>query len=231
MLLSKLVYLSVKNVLYYSDSSFTYDAFLEGNFDSDPDYATNINNVFLPLNEALARLNDLNRIPYKIQEIEFDSDEEEYNVDLTTEILDDDENTVNVKEVVDVGVFVDGIALRIPFIPFGLNKIHIEASCTPIYVEYKEDIPMFSIDDLVERETDDDGNVVDDNIDLRVKYGITEAMSNYIIEYIQGKLLEPIAPELANMHLTRAETYFSNFPTVDATFRQKSVARKFKIGA
>ena len=56
MLLSKLVYLSVKNVLYLADSSFTYEAFLEGDFNNDSDYATNINNVFSPLNQALAQI-------------------------------------------------------------------------------------------------------------------------------------------------------------------------------
>ena len=67
--LSKLVYLSIKNAIYYDDASFSFDNFKKDLFNGDPDYATNINNVFLPLNEAIARLSDLERIPYKTIEI------------------------------------------------------------------------------------------------------------------------------------------------------------------
>ena len=66
MKLSKLVYLSIKNAIYYDDASFSFDNFKKDLFNGSPDYAMNINNVYLPLNEAISRLSDLERIPYKV---------------------------------------------------------------------------------------------------------------------------------------------------------------------
>lgn len=47
MLLSKLVYLAIKNITYFDDMAFTYEAFLQGKYNHDSDYATNINSQVL----------------------------------------------------------------------------------------------------------------------------------------------------------------------------------------
>jgi len=41
--------------------------------------------------------------------------------------------------------------------------------------------------------------------------------------------MEPIAPELANLHLTRAEQYFNDLDTRQTSFHQKQVTRKYRI--
>ena len=89
----------------------------------------------------------------------------------------------------------------------------------PLYVQYVEDIKNFKLTDIYEENTD---------IDLS-SIGITETMCDYIIEYAQGKLQETIAPELANMHITRAEQYFDDLDEQQTPFVQKVVSRKFRI--
>lgn len=225
MYLSKLVYLAVKNVLYYNDPNFTYTSFKEGSFDSDPDYALNINNAFSPINEAIARLSDLERIPYIVEE-----------VSVSNGIIDLAALTSGrkVKEALGVGQFnAEGIK-PLRYKPFGVNKIIVLdpiSADKKVFLEYKEDIPSFSFYETlghtigVENDFDEE-----DDVDLYATYGITESMSNYIIEYVQGKLFEPIAPELANMHITRAETYFSNIKPVFRTIQQAQVRVKYACG-
>ena len=224
MLLSKLVFLSVKNVIYLNDPSFNYDGFCAGDFDNDIDYATNINNVFSPLNEAIARLQDLERIPYLVDEVQPSADR---IIDLST-------LTRKPRRIVGVAV-VDryGNYVKLAFSPFGKNKIRINSAYSTIFnkifVEYAENIPVFSKNDIVETKIVDD-EVVDNNIDLFEQYGIDDAMSNYVMEYVQGKLLEPLAPDLANMHVTRAEAYFNNLSIAKKNFPQQVTQSKYRMG-
>ena len=213
MLLSKLVYLIVKNAIYYADSNFTYDAFANGDFDNDDDYALNINNAFGPLNEAIARLSDLDKIPHQIASIS--TVESGYVAPIPE----------NAKEIVSVA---DHNRKPIDFKPYGMASIILARPCGFVYIEYKLDMPYFEKENLKSSELDEELKYVDSNISLK-QYGITDSMCNFIIEYAQGRLLEPIAPELANMHLTRAETYFSNIRSVDTAFRQTSIETTMSI--
>ena len=145
MYLSKLAYLAVKNVLYYNDPNFTYDAFKQGDFDNDVDYALNINNAFAPINEAIARLSDLERIPYIVEEVSANGG----IIDLTS--IKDEDGNHKVKEVIGVGQFgADGIK-PLRYKPFGVNKIVVLDPINggkKLYLEYKEDIPSFSFESI-----------------------------------------------------------------------------------
>ena len=224
MLLSKLVFLAVKNVVYLDDNSFNYEDFIKGNFDNDIDYAANINNVFSPLNEAISRLSDLERIPYIVTEATVNSD-------LTINLTSFGNQVKEVKNVAVIGT--DGSYRKLAHRMFGKDKVRIVSPFTTfnnkVYIEYKENIPSFSIIDIEPLQIVD-GVVNDNNIDLYLAYGITNSMCDFIMEYVQGKLLEPIAPELANAHITRAEAYFSNINPTQSSFPQQVVEKKYEIG-
>lgn len=231
MYLSKLVFLCVKNVLYYNDNSFNYNDFLAGNFDSDPDYDTAINNVFTPLNEAIARLNDLGRIPYRIDEANFVNDVADLKQFATRET-----DPRKVKEVISVGQFHIRRPEKLDY-KCSANKVFLcerKFNGSPVFIEYKEDIPWFTREDIPQKNplTDEAYEPEDEeyrDVDLSEKYNISDSICNYIIEYVQGKLLEPIAPDLANMHITRAEAYFSNITPVSKTFVQSFVRKLYSI--
>ena len=212
MLLSKLVYLSIKNVLYQNDYSFTYENFMNGSFDDDIDLSMQINNVFSPLNEAIARLSDLDRIPYRFARIRPSQYGEVELSGLTHEV----------KEV--MGVMQNGHAIAFKKLGTTLYLEWFDTS-KDATIEYSEDIPSFSKDDLVELEE----GQPDGNIDLKI-YGISEGMCNYIIEFVKGKLLEPLAPELANLHITTAESYFQTLNPVKKATIQTVVHKKFEVG-
>ncbi len=232
MKLSKLVFLCVKNVIYLNDTNFDYDAFLAQNFDNDPDYDTNINNVFSPLNEAIARLSDLERIPYKVVEVKCDYMTKEINLNN----IDGNQTSINVKELNAVGQMIGGKPRFLRSKHVG-NKVLILDYIDiryPIYLEYKEEIPYFSRDDIPAKDpltgvaTVDSNGFLTPDFDLK-DFNINDSMCNYLIEYVQGKLEEQIEPSLANMHVTRAETYFSNMRTVRPMFLPQFRA-SFKIG-
>lgn len=228
--LSKLVYLCVKGTTYFDNyGNFTYDQFMDGNFTNDPDYATAISNVFIPLNEAISRLNDMDKLPYAISEVTPNDNV----VDISA---------LNAKEVINFGqVYVDKIYntaqyYRLEYRPFGTNKYILKAYNRPsiygsVLCEYKKDIPQFDMSYISydpEEEQDYDETEATD-VDLK-EYGITDSMTPYIQEYVKAMLLEQIDPSLANMHRTVAEQYFANIRQVMSSFSQPRIANTYKIG-
>ncbi len=220
--LSKLVYLSIKNAIYYDDASFSFDNFKKDLFDGDPDYAMNINNVYLPLNEAISRLSDLERIPYKVFKVN----------SITDGIINlkqiENENNLKIKEVINVVQLPN--YEKIEHRNMGLDKILIIGNYDTrnMYIEVKEDIPHFDSTSYYYRKNDID-TVDEYDVDL-ADYGINDSMCNYIMEYVMGRLTEQISPEIANMHITRAEQYFANIKPNNSNLTQRQVKNVYKIG-
>ena len=210
MKLSELTYAVVKNVKYLEDTGFTYNAFLNKNYDDDQDYANSINNAMAPINEAIHRLSDRNKILYQIASLGVPNDS----------LVNTSTFAKHIKKIKSVFYMNGDQYLKIGYREFGKGFIFIQSvTKCPLYVEYIEDIPTFSKDDVYDKDKD---------IDL-YNLGINETMCSYIIEYAQGKLQEPIAPELANMHITRAEQYMDDLDEQQTGFNQEVVANKYGI--
>ena len=213
MLLSKLIYLCVKNVVYVDDISFSYDEFLKGTFTNSSEYSTSILNVFSPLNEAIARLSDLDRIPYQIDALETNGKGEVLLSDLSNPV----------KEVINVArVYSANNYDKLEFMILG-DKIKTNLSNTVIYIEYKIDIPMFDENDIPNEKL-----LGTKDVELK-EYKITDSMCNYIIEYVKGNLGSVVGEDIANMHLTRAEQYFDNIRSAILTFNQSNVKARYTI--
>ena len=220
--LSKLVFLCVKNAIYYDDASFSFDNFKRGLQDGNPDYATNINNVYLPLNEAIARLSDLERIPYKVLEVN-------NIIDGVINLANiEEENNLKIKEVINVAILPRYV--KIDHKNLGANKILLNCKIsTPrdLVIEVKEDIPYFDSSYYFYKKNDED-TLEEHDTDLR-NYNINNSMCNYIMEYVMGKLTEQINPEIATMHITRAEAYFNNIRPNHSNLTQRVVEKVYGI--
>ena len=210
MKLSELTYDVVKNVVYYEDAGFTYQAFLDKDFDNDQDYANQINNAMAPINEAVHRLSDRNKILFPVVSVGVPT-----NNIVSIQAFENKVKSIKaVFYVKPTGYEVVG------YNDFGKGFIFIErVEEYPLFIQYVEDIKPFKKEDIYNEEKD---------IDLK-ELNITDTMCDYIIEYAQGKLLEPIAPELANMHVTRSEQYFDDLDDQSLTFTQKVITRKFRV--
>ena len=219
MKLSKLAYLCIKNVVYFDDSSFTYEEFLKGTFKDSPDYSVNINNVYTPLNEAIARLSDLERIPYRVEECT-----------ITDGVIDLNQCEKLVKEVVSVAQPSYGGFNKLTHRPFGLGKVYVTdySPYSDTYIEYKEDIPTFD-NSNIPYVTYSEEIIYENDVELRT-IGISDSMCNYIIEYVVGRLYEPINADISNMHITRAEQYFANIKPTTSAFAQRVVRTVYGVG-
>lgn len=219
MLLSKLAYNVIKNVNYLDDGSFTYSQYLKKSFIGDPDHATDIVNVFNPINLAIARLNDNEKIPYRIDSLNSDNNK----LDLT-------KLPYPVKEVIGIAQMQDGDYKKLDCRAFN-NQILITGPYNrnePVYIEYKIDIPYFDDDSFNYEYGNDDELISDKDVDLR-EYGITDSMANYIIQYACSRLQESSAPDLAIHHLNLAETYFTALAPIYPSFSQRVVHKKYGI--
>lgn len=220
MQLSKLVYEVVKNVKYLEDTGFTYEAFVRGEYDNDLDYKNSINNAFSPINEAIHRLSDRNKIKHKIELI--GKANKNGIIDLGT-------LAYNINKIINVFSLLNGNYVHVEFREFGKDKLLVTSnSDNELYLEYIQDICHFSKDDIYFF-TDNNNIIEKKDVDLKKDYGITETMCSYIIEYAAGRLLEPIAPELANMHITRSEQYFDDLEEQQTPFSQNKITTKYRI--
>ena len=217
MKLSKLVYLTVKNTVYLDDNSFTYDEFLKGSFDGSADYGMYINNSLLPINEAIARLNDLDRIQYKIvKNVVVDSDS---MINLPNDL----------KELVGVGK-VTKYGIRV----FKYKRVGNQAfvfccDTNKISIEYKQDICFSESDMKYDYDVSTDSAEEINDVELR-DYNIDNTMCNYIIEYASAKLSEDVNASVSNLHVNRAEQYFSNITICNKLFSQEKVRAIYRIG-
>lgn len=220
MQLSKLVYEVVKNVKYLEDTGFTYEAFARGEYDNDLDYKNSINNAFSPINEAIHRLSDRNKIKHKIELI---------GKANNNGIIDLDTLAYDINKIINVFSLLNGNYVHVEFREFGKDKLLVTSnSDNELYLEYIQDICHFSKDDIYFF-TDNNNIIEKKDVDLKKDYGITETMCSYIIEYAAGRLLEPIAPELANMHITRSEQYFDDLEEQQTPFSQNKITTKYRI--
>lgn len=226
MKLSKLVYLCVKNVILFDDAPFDYESFIQGKFNGDPDYATSINNVYTSINQAISRLSDLERIPYRVNEIQLN----DYAFSISAfENL----HKHNIKEIVAIA-YIDSNKSILPlnFREVG-DKVIVDCGISNIkvHVEYKEDI-FFNEGDFDYKYTVDELGeatlLTSKDIELR-EYGIKDETCNAIVEYVKGALSEPVETALSNMHTTRAEQYFMNINPVRSAFAQTSVYKKWRV--
>lgn len=210
MKLSKLVYSVVKNVMYLDDTSFTYVAFRNRDFDSDQDYVNSINNAMAPINEAIHRLSDRNKIKYQVLKLN----------PPTEAFVDISDISHLFKKIKSVFYIIDNKFVRVGYREYGNTALFLQTVLDKeLHIEYIQDIPSFEREDIYDDDTDCDLS----------RYGISETMCSYIIEYAQGKLQEPIAPELANLHITRAEQYFDDLEEQQTGFSQEVVAKKYGI--
>lgn len=222
MKLSKLVYEVVKSVSFNDDTNFTYDGFIRGQYDNDFQYAVAINNAFTPISTAIHRLSDRGKIKNKIHII---------RPQPRSQLLDISEIKDKIKKIVSVfHIKSDGDYQKVDYreIGDGLLLVITFSQGHYYYIEYEEDIPRFSHNDYYYRDLEE-GAIESKDIELK-HYGISETMTDYIISYCKGMLLEEVAPEIANMHLTRAEQYFADLEPQQTSFLQNRVEKRYKIG-
>ena len=232
MKLSELVYRTVKNAIYLDDVSFTYDNFKKDfdTFNDSAEYGNYIQNAMLGINEAIARLNDLNRIPFRISEKLTVSDSEITLPEYITIENNNNNKQVRIKEVIGVARVSKYGIMPISFRQLSQNKLFVfVGTVNDIQVEFKIDIPHFSNNDF-RYEEDVVDNTLTEIKDIELyTFGISDSMCNYIMEYVSAKLTEDVNASVSNLHINRAEQYFINIAPYRSAFAQSVVMPKYRI--
>lgn len=222
MLLSRLAYEVVKSALKLGNQEFIYDAFRHNDFDSDIDYSNEIDNCYLEINQAIHRLSDLRKIPYKVEKFTTNGGS---IFDFTTTDLKIKKIIAIVKLNEKTGDYVN-IAFR-TMSSTKVNLLGLGEQPQSLYVEYVEDIPNFSNDDFDYSNFAANGQFRD--VDLK-DYGINETMCSKIILYAAGRLFYHIDPQMAAKEENLGEQYFDDLPNHGTSFNQKNIVPTFRIG-
>lgn len=223
MLLSRLAYEVVKSALKLGNKEFIYSAFRQKDFDSDIDYSNDIDNCFVEINQAIHRLSDLRKIPYKV---------ESFVVKSGSSIFDFATTDLKIKEIKNIVKLNEktGEYTNIPFRTMSATKVNLLGlgeNMQKLYVEYVEDIPNFSSEDFDYSSYTDYGEYED--IDLK-QYGINETMCSKIILYSAGRLFARIDPQIAAKEEALGEQYFDALPTHGVSFETRRVSAVNRIG-
>ena len=232
MKLSELVFRTVKNAIYLDDVSFTYDSFKSDfdTFNDSAEYGNYIQNAMLGINEAIARLNDLNRIPFRISDKLEVSDNQVTLPEYITITNTNANKNVYIKEIIAVARVTKGGIIPINFRQLSRTQIYVfVGKADDIQVEFKLDIPHFSNNDF-RYEEDEVDNTLTEIKDIELySFGISDSMCNYIMEYASAKLTEDVNASVSNLHINRAEQYFINIAPCKSAFAQSVVIPKYRI--
>ena len=224
MKLSRLAYEAVRLSSQTSGKVLSYSDFLNGNGDTNNDCSFAVNSVFVFLNEYFQRLVTLQKIPFKVKDIGAVDGSSVSSFPISSIATD-------VNSVVSVFQLVSGEYVNVYFRELNRN-IQLLGEWSPaldIYVQYQEDIPYLSEDDLVALEDGTDGKTVDNNIDLKEAYGITDEMCVYALEWCQGKMMEESSPSLSMIHINNVENYLNGIQDKQTAFYQNKIESKYKI--
>ncbi len=202
MKLATLVYETAKDAIEFP-SGFNFHGFINGDYDADRDFSTQISFAFNYINLALARLATEKKTLLKIEKVvtsatgyvEFKKGE----VTAVVSDLSREYKRVLWRE------FQDGIAVEEAY----ASKI--------VYVEYRPYAPHFDIDSIRNPISNGEDQYEEKDVELS-PYGITDEMCAYVKEYSKGGLLEYISPDLAGRHTQMAENYFASLKTQYTAF-------------
>lgn len=221
MRLAQLAYRVIRNNMQNPPEGLSFNAFVSGYHDQDPDYVSQISFAFEYIDRALQRLVTEKKTkpmvfkaaPNHIAFVPFDKGE------VTAVVLPkrDGYESLNWHEA-EGGIVVS---------PLVYAKGE-DGKRTPalVCIEYRAAIPLFELEDIREEALDADGYPItkEREIDLE-DYGVTDEMCAYVIEYAEAMLMENVSPDLSAKHLNYAETYFARLKTRYSGYPQTHVSK------
>ena len=217
MRLAQLAYRVIRNNMQNPPDGLSFQSFVQGDHDADPDYVSQISFAFEYIDRALQRLVSEKKTLLKILNI------------APTEV-----GFIPFKNGKITSVFYR--------LPYGYERVYWnnaeggivvsglrykkEREPAEVSVEYRKDIPLFELEDIRKEGLGETGYPVtcENEIDLE-GYGVTDEMCAYVIEYAEGMLMENVSPELSAKHLNYAETYFTRLETHHTDYPQTNVSR------
>lgn len=199
MKLATLAYETIKDAIEFQ-SGFNFQGFINGDYDADRDFSTQISFAFNYINLAITRLVTEQKTLLKIfKDISSETGYIEFTKGKVISVVSD--LSAGYERVL-WREFHNGIAVQEPFVR------------KPVYIEYRPSVPHFDLDSIRKTALNDENDLmfVEEEIELE-HFGITVEMCSYIKEFCKGGLLEYLSPDLSRRHTQMAENYFSALKT------------------
>lgn len=243
--LARLVYECVRDCNHIPENAgFTYDSFLDGQYDDDPNWSTVIANVWSALNLALSRLFDAGKIPLR------ESDPLLVDIGGLVKLPEDCGEVVSVwRRDLSLPYGYRTISFR----GFGSDTLSLDVDerdvgKVSVIVEYRPEIPHFSQDSIQRvmpisddpnspdfdsnsdqgSHLDDEGDYVDPNVgtDLKKLYGISDRACDYVKLFVRSELTRSMDPYLAAQDRQIAEQCFQALRDFPPEHIQSSIERR-----
>ena len=221
LLLSRLVYESVRDSIQIPNGSFMYPDFINtivGRQSPSTEWSFQTDAVWSALNLGLSRLYDNEKTPFFTQIVTVRDNEFDFG----------DGEIANIVKLGPNHTY-ENLEWRSLGINSSDGKERIEILNEPmknwdVVVEYRKPFPHFDESDLSKVTEDEKTHeIIDENVDLASEYGLTSRAFDYLKEFIKGQVTEVMDASVANLHNNRAEQYFNDLKTYNAAFNQMSV--------
>jgi len=208
MRIADLVINCLKETFRNDDTTITVANLRNGDLAKNPDYANEINNVFLSINKGISRLVTAGKIDLKHDIITADETKDIYDISAIKDL----------RKIRSVYIMKNGRPYWIGWSQVGQNLIYLGYGLTDtIHIVYERKIPNFSESDLSSED------------DIETKYGLTDELCNYINYFVKSELFEVVDPDRCKRYLNYFEQFINEVDTRQSVPHQNAVQNPYKI--
>lgn len=207
--------------------SMSYGDFCKGNAATDAYLSNSVDRVFSDINAFMGRLVQLEKIPARIEGFDVSGRERGSGIFVPFSDLSFIPNII--KSAFQFRDDGDYVSLRWSVFQNGVLIRDIAYGDRQIFIQYRISLPSFRYSDIVQLESDSDGNISDKNFDLRERYGIMEEAMPLCIDYVDSLQNRDSDASLANNLMIQTESRINGLNTHETLYFPKSVRRKFRI--
>ncbi len=208
MRIADLVINCLKETFRNDDKNVTVELLRDGSLLKNPDYANQVNNVFLSINKAISRLLTAEKIEYKHDILTADKDKDVYDIS----------SIKDVRKIRSVYVIRNGRPYWIGWSYVGQNLLYLGYGLTDtIHIVYERKIPNFTEADI------------DSEVDIESEYGLTDELCNYINYFAKSEMFEETDPDRCKRYLNYFEQFVAEVNNKQQVPYQTSTHAKYKL--
>lgn len=228
MLLSKLAYLSVRRAVGDMGRTMSYSDFCEGKAEDDTYLSSSVGRVFSDINAFFGRLVQMEKIPAVIEGFDLSGKEGSPNpLNYSIELSELSFKPNIIKAVMQFREDGSWVNLQWSVFQKSIRIRKLAYDDRMVYVQYRLSLPSFSYEDIVPLETDEQGMVVDKNIDLYERYGIMEEAMPLCIDYVDAMQNRDSDIAASNNLMIQTESRMNGLNTHETLYLPNRVKRVF----
>lgn len=207
--LAQLVVNCIKDTVHNDDLTITVENLLNGNLEKNYDYTTEVNNVLLSINRAVARLQTAKKIPIKNAILTAEPSKEIYDLSSIKDI----------RKILSIYVMKNGKPQWVGWYFVSQNSVYLGYGLdSTINIQYERKMPHFT-----------ELDIQDVDVDLDSEYGIDDELCSYISYFAKSELYEDRDPDRCKRFLNYFEQFVNEIDKRESIVYQNSTQAKFRL--